>query len=291
MPYASIFRADLFRDQVALITGGGSGIGRCIAHELASLGATVVLASRDPAKLERVVSEIHEDGGQASAIPCNIRVEAEVTALYEAVIKAHGRVDLLVNNSGGQFVSPAEAISLRGWNAVLETNLTGAFLMCRGAHQHGMGEKGGAIVNIVADMWRGMPMMSHSGAARAGVVNLTQTLALEWAGCGIRVNAVAPGLIASSGLSNYPEPVQEALAELPKELPFRRMGTESEVSSAVVYLLSPGARYISGETVRVDGASSLYRHAFVLPPGAVAPAYRGLHRPTTAPKGLLGDEE
>lgn len=291
MPYASIFRSDLFRDQVALITGGGSGIGRCIAHELASLGATVVLASRDPAKLERVVAEIQEDGGRASAVPCNIRVEAEVNALYQAVIGAHGRVDLLVNNSGGQFVSPAESISLRGWNAVLETNLTGTFLMCRGAHQHSMGEKGGAIVNIVADMWRGMPMMSHSGAARAGVVNLTQTLALEWAGCGIRVNAVAPGLIASSGLSNYPEPVQEALAELPKELPLRRMGTESEVSAAVVYLLSPGARYVSGETVRVDGASSLYRHAFVLPPGKVAPAYRGLHRPTTAPKGLLGDEE
>jgi citronellol/citronellal dehydrogenase len=168
-------------------------------------------------------------------------------------------VDGLVNNAGGQFISPAEAITPRGWHAVVETNLTGAFLMSRAALGAGMREHGGAIVNIVAEMWRGFPGMAHSGAARAGVVNLTQSLALEWAVYGIRVNAIAPGIIDSSGLQTYPPAVQEQVAGIAAETPSLRLGTESEIGSAITFLLSPAAAYISGATLKVDGASSLYR--------------------------------
>lgn len=287
MSYESIFRSDLFAGRVGIVTGGGSGIGRCIAHELASLGATVVLASRTEEKLETVAAEIREDGGTADFIACNIREEEQVRALFAETLKRHEKCDFVVNNGGGQFISPAEAISLKGWEAVVQTNLTGTFLMCREAMQSTMRERGGAIVNVVADMWRGMPMMAHSGAARAGVVNLTKTLALEWSQYGIRLNAVAPGLILSSGFKNYPEPVQEALKTIPEEaLPMRRFGTESEVSAAVVFLLSPAAAYVSGTTLRIDGASSLYRHAFPLPAGEPTPAFTGFHREADVPSSL-----
>lgn len=291
MSYRSIFRPDLFRDQVVVVSGGGSGIGRCIAHELASLGAKVVLASRTLEKLEAVAGEIREDGGQADAVPCNIRDEADVVRLFERVLELHGRLDGLVNNGGGQFISPADAISAKGWKAVVETNLTGTFYMCREAKTQYMDTHGGAIVNIVADMWNGMPGMAHSGAARAGVVNLTKTLAVEWASSRVRVNAVAPGVILSSGFHNYPEPVQAMLAEVPAQVPLARFGTESEVSAAVAFLLSEAAAFVSGETLRVDGAQSLYRHVYELPSGRPSTkAYRGFHRKVDAPSHLLGEE-
>lgn len=286
MPYASIFRADLFAGQVAIVTGGGSGIGRCISHELASLGATVVLASRDQAKLDRVVAEIREDGGKADAISCDIRKEDQVAALVKETLARHGRVDALVNNGGGQFVSPIENLSLKGWQAVIDTNLTGTFLMSREVVTRYMGEHGGAVVNIVAEMWRGMPMMGHSGAARAGVVNLTKTCALEWAAHGIRVNAVAPGLILSSGFSTYPQAVREMMKTLPAEIPARRFGTESEVSAAVSFLLSPAAAYITGETLCVDGALPLYRQVFTLPEREAFPSFDGFHRASEVPEEL-----
>ena len=167
---------------------------------------------------------------------------------------------------GGQFLSPAEAITPKGWHAVVETNLTGTWYMSRAALDAGLREHGGAIVSIVMENWRGMPNMAHSGAARAGVMNLTQSLALEWAAYGVRVNAVAPGIIDSSGLKQYPEPVQAQLAAIASDVPAGRMGTESEVAAAVLFLLSPGALFISGATLKVDGAGSLYRlQGYVLP--------------------------
>ena len=289
MPFQSIFKDNLFDGQVGIVTGGGSGIGRCIAHELAALGATVVIASRDEKKLAPVVAEIVEDGGKADAIVCDIRDEAQVKTLFDRTLDRHRRVDFIVNNGGGQFVSPVENLSLNGWRAVIETNLTGTFLMCREAVRRYFGEHGGSIVNIVAEMSRGMPMMGHSGAARAGVVNLTKTCALEWAQYGVRINAVAPGMILSSGFKRYPEPVQEALKTLPTEIPLARFGTESEVSAAVVFLLSPGARYVTGTTMFVDGGSSLYRHPFPLAERKPAPKFSGFHRSADVPVGLDGE--
>ncbi|MCA9556096.1 MAG: SDR family oxidoreductase [Myxococcales bacterium] len=286
MSFASVFRPDLFAGQVAIVTGGGTGLGRCMAHELAALGATVVLAARKPDRLDVVRAEIEAEGGKADCITCNIREEEQVEALVRTTLERHGALHLLVNNGGGQFVCPAESISTRGWEAVLQTNLTGTFLMCKAAFNQHMEAHGGAIVNIVADMFRGMPMMAHSGAARAGVVNLTQTLALEWARAKVRVNAVAPGMIASSGFKNYPEPVQEALKTLPAEIPAQRFGTESEVSAAALYLLSPAAAYVTGVTLRVDGGSSLYRHPFTLPSHAPFERFEGFHLSADLPEGL-----
>ena len=237
MAYQSIFRDDLFAGQVMIVTGGGSGIGRCTAHELSRLGATVALVGRKAQKLEAVAAEIAEDGGRATAHACDIREEEAVKATVAAILKAHGRIDGLVNNAGGQFQAPLEAISQKGWETVVRTNLTGGFLMARECYTQWMREHGGAIVNIVADMWNGMPGMGHSGAARAGMVNFTETAAMEWGHSGVRVNAVAPGWIASSGFDAYPDDVKPMLRSLRKHTPLQRYGTEAEVSAAIVFLL------------------------------------------------------
>jgi citronellol/citronellal dehydrogenase len=263
---ASIFRDGLFDGNVIVVSGGGTGIGRAIARELASLGATVVICSRSVEHLEPTRAEIEAAGGKVTALACNIRDPEAVSAFFAEVVQRHGHADALVNNAGGQFLSPAEAISPKGWHAVVETNLTGTWHMSRAALDAGLKEYGGSIVSIVMENWRGMPNMAHSGAARAGVMNLTQTLALEWAAYGVRVNAVAPGIIDSSGLKQYPEPVQAQLVAIARDVPAGRMGTESEVAAAVLFLLSPAAMFISGTTLKVDGAGSLYRlQGYVLP--------------------------
>lgn len=263
--YHSIFRADLFRDQVILVTGGGTGIGRAIAHELASLGAHVCVAARNVERLETVVTEIKQTGGQASLYPVNIRQEDSVQALLSSIEQEHGVLHGLVNNAGGQFPSPAQSISQKGWHAVIETNLTGTFVMCREAFVRFFQERGGAIVNVVAEMWRGFPGMAHTGAARAGVVNLTKTLAVEWAYAGVRVNAIAPGTIEGHGITQYDEGIQDVLAQIRSDVPLKRLGTESEVAAGVTFLLSPAASYISGETLRMDGASSLWVKTWQIP--------------------------
>ena len=277
MTYHSIFRPDLFAGQTIIVTGGGSGIGRATAHELASLGAHVVVSGRTLEKLTAVQQEITAAGGKATAVPCNIREEDQVQALFERVLAERGAVHGLVNNAGGQFLSPAEKISQKGFTAVVETNLTGAFLMCREAYNRYMGEHGGAIVNMLMENWRGFPGMAHSAAARAGTDNLTKTLAVEWARAGVRVNAVAPGLIESSGLEQYPEVVRQTLVpQVIQDIPFKRMGTESEVAAVITFLLSPAAAYISGETIKIDGASSLWRKTWEIEDHKNAPTpYNG----------------
>src|SRR5579859_1412542 len=275
METRSIFREGLFAGQTYVVSGGGTGIGRAISRELASLGATVVLCSRSLEHLSSTRDEIIAAGGNADALACNIRDAEAINALFATIFERHGPISGLVNNAGGQFISPAETITSKGWHAVVETNLTGTFFMSQAAFTHGLRENGGAIVSIVIDMWRGYPGMAHSAAARAGVVNLTQTLALEWAAYGIRVNAIAPGIINSSGLQTYPAEVQAQISAFAKEVPAQRLGTEREVAAAVIFLLSPAAAFISGETLKLDGAGSLYRlqGSFTIPEHAPWPAW------------------
>jgi len=274
--YSSVFRPGLFDGKFAIVTGGGSGIGRCTAHELASLGARVALIGRDPEKLDAVRDEIAAAGGEAEAFVCDIREEDKVRQTVAAVLARFSRIDHLVNNAGGQFFAPLAAISQKGFETVVRTNLTGGFLLARECYNQSMAERGGAIVNIVADMWNGMPGMGHSGAARAGMVNFTETAALEWSGANVRVNAVAPGWIASSGLDKYPAAMRDHIRNLKDLSPMGRIGTESEVSAAIVFLLSEAAAFISGATLRVDGAVPTTRPSRPLPKHQrPAPAFNG----------------
>ena len=252
--YRSVFAPGLFAGKVVVVTGGGSGIGRCTAHELASLGAHVVLVGRKLEKLHDTAGEIVADGGRASFHACDIRAEEPVKDMVQAIVGAHGRIDGLVNNAGGQYIAPLETISAKGWDAVISTNLTGGFLVARECYLQAMQARGGAIVNIVADIWGSMPGMGHSGAARAGMVSFTETAALEWAKSGVRVNAVAPGYIASSGMDHYPPEAGPMLREMRETVPLGRFGNEAETSAAIVFLLSPAASFMSGDVVRVDGA-------------------------------------
>ena len=251
--YRSVFRPGLFVGQTVIVTGGGSGIGRCTAHELANLGASVALVGRRVEKLEAVQAEITQAGGRASIHACDIRDEAGVKAMIADVIAQHGKIDGLVNNAGGQYPQPVKDISLKGWDAVVRSNLTGGFLVAREAFNQSMEFHGGAIVNIIADIWGGMPTMAHSGAARAGMLSFTETAACEWAGAGVRVNAVAPGWIASSGFDTYSPEMQAELRSLKTKVPLQRYGTEAEISAAIMFLLCEAAAFITGSCIRVDG--------------------------------------
>lgn len=288
MSYQSVFHPDLFKGQTFIVTGGGSGIGRCTAHELAALGARVALVGRKAEKVEAVKAEILEDGGVASAHVCDIREEESVKATVKAIIAEHEGLNGVVNNAGGQFPSPLAGINQKGWETVVRTNLTGGFLMAREAYTQALAKTGGAIVNIVADMWGGMPGMGHSGAARAGMVNFTQTAAVEWGASGVRVNAVAPGWIASSGMDSYPEHMKQWIRSLGDSVPFKRIGTESEVSAAICFLLSPAASFISGDCLRIDGAASQGGRVWPLPKARNNEPFNGFHRAVT-PKVLSED--
>jgi citronellol/citronellal dehydrogenase len=288
--YRSVFRPDLFAEKRMVVTGGGSGIGRCTAHELASLGAEVALVGRKQEKLAAVQEEIVSAGAKKPSVhTCDIREEAEVKATIAAIIDVHGRIDALVNNAGGQFAAPLKDISQKGWETVVRTNLTGGFLMARECFIQSMEKSGGAIVNVIADMWTSMPGMGHSGAARAGMLNFTMTAALEWAHAGVRVNAVAPGVIASSGLSTYPEAMREGIKNAWKHIPLKRLGTESECSAAIVFLLSPAAAFISGSCIRVDGAHPNAKSRWPVPDHDRSVAYYGF--PLESPPDFLRREK
>lgn len=281
MGYVSAFRPGLFEGQSIIVTGGGTGIGRCIAHELASLGAHATLVGRRADKLEAVRDEIREDGGAADVHACDVRDEEAVAEMVARVVERHGRVDGLVNNAGGQFRAPIAETTKKGWDAVVATNLTGGFLCAREVYTQSMRAHGGAIVNILLDMWQGVPGMAHSAAARAGMLNFTQTAATEWAPANVRVNAVAPGWIASSGMDTYPESLWPFFRGLARISPMRRLGTESETSAAVVFLLSEAASFITGSCLRVDAGVPNVRPNWKIPDHDPAPAFDGFHRAVT----------
>ena len=250
-----VFAPGILRDQVAIITGGGSGIGLATAHEMVRLGARVAICGRNPAKLEAAADQLRHAGGTVHSQPCDIREPAQVEAFVTAVIGALGAVDIVVNNAGGQFPSPAQHISPNGFLAVVKNNLVGTFHVCREvANQAMIPANRGRIINVIANIYRGFPGMVHTGAARAGVENMTMTLAVEWAQFGILVNAVAPGLILSSGTAQYPPQLLERGI---RETPLGRAGTCDEVAAAIVFLASPAAQFITGATLRLDGGQAL----------------------------------
>jgi citronellol/citronellal dehydrogenase len=278
MSYQSVFKAGMFAGQTIIITGGGSGIGRCTAHELASLGAKVIITGRKAEKLEAVAAEIREDGGEVATYAFDIREEEAVKSVVKQILAEHGQIHGLVNNAGGQYPSPLAMISKKGFEAVVANNLTGGFLVARELYTQCMKKNGGAIVNMLADMWGGMPGMGHSGAAREGMKNLTETMATEWAASGVRANAVAPGFVASSGLDQYdPGFANEVIPKMAGTIPLKRLCEEAEISSAIVFLLSGAAAFITGVTIRIDGGASLNTKLFPLVGSGNKP-YAGFHR-------------
>ncbi|WP_288904573.1 SDR family oxidoreductase [uncultured Sneathiella sp.] len=291
MSYRSIYRPGLFDGQSIVITGGGSGIGRCTAHELVSLGARVALVGRSMEKLKSVQAELSEAGGEATVHTCDIRDEEAVKATVAEIIKEQGAIHGLVNNAGGQFPARLEEITLKGWDAVIKTNLTGGFLFARECYVQWMKENGGGpIVNMVADMWNSMPGMGHSGAARKGMISFTETAALEWAAAGVRVNAIAPGMIVSSGMDTYPDWWKERVTNRIASHPVKRMGTESEVSAGIVYLMSEAATFITGSCLRIDGGAPNIRMNWDMPDHKNNKAFNGFHL-TEVPAFLREDEE
>jgi len=285
--YRSVFKPALFEGRTILVTGGGSGIGRCTAHELASLGAHLIIAGRRIEKLETVKAEIETAGGSCETHAFDIREEAQVKDAVAKMVAKNARIDGLFNNAGGQFPAAAEKISAKGFDAVVRNNLTGGFIVSREVYTQSMHQHGGAIVNMAADFRNGMPDMVHTGAARAGMVNMTMTLAYEWAVSGVRVNAVSPGWVASSGMDTYTGDFKARIPAFKNAVPLGRLGTESEISAAVCFLLSDAAAYITGAELRIDGGAPLANRSFDLPASDKSKPFDGFHLAAT-PKILGG---
>jgi peroxisomal trans-2-enoyl-CoA reductase len=253
------FAPDLFRGRTALITGGGRGIGKEIALAFARFGANVVIASRKPENLEPTAKELTARGAACLAVPTNIRETEQVDSLVQAALARFGAIDFLVNNAGGQFPARPSDISDRGWRAVVDLNLNGTWNLCSRVGPHMLQRRFGAVVNIVHiySFDRGAPAFAHSGAARAGVVNLTKSLAYYWARHGVTINALAPGTVSTTGVReeefSKAEPTDyESLVV--RDIPTHRLAEPDEVAAMVLFLCSPAARYINGATLIADGA-------------------------------------
>ena len=252
----TVFAPDAMRDQVVVVSGGAGGIGRAIAWLFARLGAHVVVVGRDRAKLDTLVAAISGHRLQASAHAVDIREPDAVHALFDTIWTQHGRVDGLINSAGGQFPQAAIDFSVKGWNAVITTNLTGTWYMMQAAAQRWRDHKHpGSIVNVVVVTTHGLYGVAHSVAARAGVIGLSRSVAVEWAPLNIRVNCVAPGAIETEGWRVY---TPEARAAYPRSNPMMRAGSPWDIAEACAYLAGPSGGFVTGETLTVDGGGQLW---------------------------------
>lgn len=250
-----MFKDKVFKDKIVLVTGGGSGIGYSIAEQFLQQGAKVYIASRKEERLQKAIEKLSKLGPCDYAI-CDIRDLETVEKMAQKIADQDKRLDILINNAGGQFPSLAEDIKPKGWNAVINNNLNGTWFVTQTmAKQFFIPQKEGIIVNMIANIYRGFPGMAHTGAARAAVDNLTKTLAVEWSKYNIRLTAVAPGIIRSTGLKQYPPDMLTGIAE---SIPMKRLGEVEEVAHLTLFLASPFAKYITGETVYVDGGQKLW---------------------------------
>lgn len=252
----TVFAPDLFKGKVVLVSGGGSGLGKATAALFARLGASVAICGRNPDKLAAVKPLFERIDADVSTHSMTIRDPQAVSDLMDAVAQHHGGLDVLVNNAGGQFPQPAIDYSVKGWNAVIDTNLNGSWYMMQAAAQRWRdAERPGCIVNIVADIWRGMPGIAHTCAARAGVVYLSKSVAVEWAPLNIRVNCVAPGCNETEGFAVYPP---EGSATFKESNPMRHVGDAQDIAEACVYLAAPSGKFVTGEVLTVDGGQQLW---------------------------------
>jgi citronellol/citronellal dehydrogenase len=256
-----VFAPDLLRGQTALVTGGGTGLGKVIALTLAGAGAELLLAARRKEVLDEAAREIRATTGRrVETAVVNIRDRASVEALGERAWEILGGIDMLINNAGGQFPQRARDFSPKGWNAVIETNLTGTWNMTQVIGSRMLGGRGGSVTSVIAVVGRGMPGIAHTAAARAGVLELTRTLAVEW-GPKVRLNCVAPGPIETEGFQATYDPRIRRF----EGLPIPRAGTREECANAVVFLASPAASYITGEVLYVAGGQQLWGDLKALP--------------------------
>ena len=266
-----MFEQHLLKGQVAVVTGGGTGIGLAIATRLGSLGARIAIASRDSGHLEEGTAALGESGIDALAIQLDVRKPEQVDEMVERTVKHFGSLDILVNNAAGNFICRAEDLSPNGWNAVIGIVLNGTFYCSRAVGRYMIGRKhGGSIVSILANyVCTGSPGTIHSAAAKAGVLSMTQTLAVEWAPHGIRVNAVAPGPIESAGAAKQLWSTPDAIERITEMVPLRRWGTPGEIADAVTFLVAPQSGFITGEVLTVDGGARLGNGTFGFTPNKV----------------------
>ncbi len=258
----NIFRKGLFDGQVAIITGGGSGIGLSTAIALGELGAAVAICGRKKEKLEAAEQKLKALGIEVFADACDIREVEQIAAFADNVKAKLGTASVLVNNAGGQFPTTAETVTPRGWEAVVRNNLNGTFFMTQAvATKHMIPARKGRIVNVIANVARGFPGMVHTGAARAGVENMTKTLAIEWATHNVQVNAIAPGVIRTSGTDQYPPELIEASR---LKTPMKRVGSAGEVAQLIVYLACDAAYFVTGECWYIDGGAHLWGDNWII---------------------------
>mgnify|MGYP005987939753 FL=1 len=252
----TVYAPGLFQDQTVVVTGAGGGLGLAIAALFARLGARLAICGRNPEKLESAAEFLRSFGGEVMAREMTIRDPEQVAAFVDAVHERFGGLNVLVNNAGGQFPQPALDFSIKGWNAVIDTNLNGTWWMMQAVAKNWV-ETGtqGNIVSIVADVWRGMPGIAHTAAARAGVIFLSKSVAVEWAPYGVRVNCVAPGCCESTGFGNYPA---EGAATFKESNPMRRAGDEWDVAEGVVYMAALSGKFITGEVLNIDGGQQMW---------------------------------